>query len=170
MSRVATAATVPGGNWRNSFYQRPGTRQTLPVEPARSYVICCVQRTGSWLLSHTLADTGYAGRPSDYFDKAERESRAREWGLPGDDLPRDGQRPLTTRQAPLSRGAETGRPHKATAAERKNGGLPVRSPGSPPRYGRLLLLSNASGEQANEGAALVAIIWRMDERRGRPGT
>jgi len=52
------------------------------VEPARSYVICCVQRTGSWLLAHTLADTGYAGRPSDYFDEAERETRSREWGLP----------------------------------------------------------------------------------------
>jgi LPS sulfotransferase NodH len=52
------------------------------VEPTRSYVICCVQRTGSWLLAHTLADTGYAGRPSDYFDEAERETRTREWGLP----------------------------------------------------------------------------------------
>jgi trehalose 2-sulfotransferase len=52
------------------------------VKPVRSYVICCVQRTGSWLLAHTLADTGYAGRPSDYFDEAERETRTREWGLP----------------------------------------------------------------------------------------
>lgn len=45
----------------------------------RSYVICCVQRTGSWLLAHTLADTGYAGRPSDYFDEA--GGHTREWGL-----------------------------------------------------------------------------------------
>jgi trehalose 2-sulfotransferase len=52
------------------------------VEPVRSYVICCVQRTGSWLLAHTMADTGYAGRPSDYFDDAERETRTREWRLP----------------------------------------------------------------------------------------
>jgi hypothetical protein len=52
------------------------------VEPVRSYVICCVQRTGSWLLAHTLADTGYAGRPSDYFDGAERENHTREWGVP----------------------------------------------------------------------------------------
>jgi LPS sulfotransferase NodH len=56
------------------------------VEPERSYVICCVQRTGSWLLAHTLADAGYAGRPSDYFDGAERENHTREWGLPSDDL------------------------------------------------------------------------------------
>jgi len=56
------------------------------VEPARSYVICCVQRTGSWLLAHTLSDTGYAGRPSDYFDGAERQARTREWGLPSGDL------------------------------------------------------------------------------------
>jgi LPS sulfotransferase NodH len=52
------------------------------VGPVRSYVICCVQRTGSWLLAHTLAGTGYAGRPSDYFDQAERESHTREWDLP----------------------------------------------------------------------------------------
>jgi len=56
------------------------------VEPVRSYVICCVQRTGSWLLAHTLADTGYAGRPSDYFGDEEREPNEREWGLPADDL------------------------------------------------------------------------------------
>ncbi|MGH3283501.1 MAG: Stf0 family sulfotransferase [Streptosporangiaceae bacterium] len=56
------------------------------MEPVRSYVICCVQRTGSWLLAHTLADTGYAGRPSDYFDDAEQETHTREWGLPAGDL------------------------------------------------------------------------------------
>ena len=57
------------------------------MEPVRSYVICCVQRTGSWLLAHTLADTGYAGRLSDYFDDAERANHTREWGL------RPGQEP-----------------------------------------------------------------------------
>jgi trehalose 2-sulfotransferase len=56
------------------------------VEPVRSYVICCVQRTGSWLLAHTLADTGYAGRPSDYFGDEEQEKNTREWGLPAGDL------------------------------------------------------------------------------------
>jgi LPS sulfotransferase NodH len=56
------------------------------VEPVRSYVICSVQRTGSWLLAHTLADTGYAGRPSDYFGDEEWEPNAREWGLPAGDL------------------------------------------------------------------------------------
>ena len=55
------------------------------MEPVRSYVICCVQRTGSWLLAHTLADTGYAGRPSDYFGDEEREPNTREWGLPPGD-------------------------------------------------------------------------------------
>jgi LPS sulfotransferase NodH len=56
------------------------------MEPVRCYVICCVQRTGSWLLAHTLTDTGYAGRPSDYFDEAERQSHTREWQLPGEEL------------------------------------------------------------------------------------
>jgi hypothetical protein len=55
------------------------------VKPVRSYVIYCVQRTGSWLLAHTLADTGYAGRPSDYFDDAEQENHSREWGVRGGD-------------------------------------------------------------------------------------
>jgi trehalose 2-sulfotransferase len=73
------------------FTTVPDARETLPVEQARSYVICCVQRTGSWLLAHTLAGTGYAGRPSDYFDGAERENRTREWGLPAGDLGRYAQ-------------------------------------------------------------------------------
>ena len=71
---------------RNPLCPRAGAWQTPVVEPVRSYVICCVQRTGSWLLAHTLADTGYAGRPSDYFDGAERENRTREWGLSAGDL------------------------------------------------------------------------------------
>ena len=81
---VRTSAQPNGRG--NSLCRRPGARGTPVVEAVRSYVICCVQRTGSWLLAHTLADTGYAGRPSDYFDQAERETRTREWGLPTDDL------------------------------------------------------------------------------------
>jgi len=68
------------------FHQRAGASQTLLVGPVRSYVICCVQRTGSWLLAHTLADTGYAGRPSDYFDDEEQDNHTRGWGLPTGDL------------------------------------------------------------------------------------
>jgi trehalose 2-sulfotransferase len=71
---------------RNPLYQRVRSRETPFVEPVRSYVICCVQRTGSWLLAHTLADTGHAGRPSDYFDEAERKNHTRERGLPDGDL------------------------------------------------------------------------------------
>jgi trehalose 2-sulfotransferase len=48
----------------------------------KSYLICCVQRSGSWLLAHTLRDTGVAGRPSDYFDGAERDRNAARWGTP----------------------------------------------------------------------------------------
>jgi len=76
--------TGSGAKNRLAGYQ--GTRDTPCVKPARSYVICCVQRTGSWLLAHTLADTGYAGRPSDYFDEQERKTHTREWGLPSSDL------------------------------------------------------------------------------------
>src|SRR5277367_3362420 len=86
-SRMSVPASVSAVQMREiRFYQRAGARKTLVVEPVRSYVICCVQRTGSWLLAHTLADTGYAGRPSDYFDDAEQENHTREWALPPDDL------------------------------------------------------------------------------------
>jgi trehalose 2-sulfotransferase len=68
------------------FLSWVGARETPLVEPVRSYVICSVQRTGSWLLAHTLADTGYAGQPSDYFDDAEQENHTREWGLLTGDL------------------------------------------------------------------------------------
>jgi trehalose 2-sulfotransferase len=85
MPALASASALPMP--RNSLYHQVGARQTLLVEPARSYVICCVQRTGSWLLAHTLADTGCAGRPSDYFDDAEQENHTREWGLPTGDQP-----------------------------------------------------------------------------------
>lgn len=60
--------------------------ETEYMDPIRSYLICCVQRTGSWLLAHALTDTGWAGRPSDYFDDAERERRTQEWELPTEDL------------------------------------------------------------------------------------
>ena len=75
-----------GSGAKNRLAGGQAARDTPGVEPARSYVICCVQRTGSWLLAHTLADTGYAGRPSDYFDEQERKTRTREWGLPSGDL------------------------------------------------------------------------------------
>jgi LPS sulfotransferase NodH len=87
---VANCRRSPGNRLADAtgirFTSESGARQTLLVEPVRSYVICCVQRTGSWLLAHTLADTGYAGRPADYFDDAEQENHSREWGLPTGDL------------------------------------------------------------------------------------
>jgi len=52
----ASVSALPCREIRSNL--RAGARQTLFVEPVRSYVICCVQRTGSWLLAHTLADTG----------------------------------------------------------------------------------------------------------------
>src|ERR1700753_2905097 len=75
----ATQTKPPVAGWR-----RRG--EHCCVKPSRSYVICCVQRTGSWLLAHTLADTGYAGRPRDYLDEEERKTHNRNWGLPSDDL------------------------------------------------------------------------------------
>jgi len=58
--------------------------------PARSYLVCATQRSGSTLLCELLKDTGVAGRPEEYFEAM------RDTGLPphpGDyiaDLPRTG--------------------------------------------------------------------------------
>ena len=51
------------------------------MHPTRSCLICCVQRTGSWLLAHSLRDTHRAGYPSDDFDPAERAAHLADWGL-----------------------------------------------------------------------------------------
>ena len=35
--------------------------------PLKSYVLCSIPRTGSWLLAEGLAKTGIAGKPDEYF-------------------------------------------------------------------------------------------------------
>jgi LPS sulfotransferase NodH len=60
------------------------------IRPARSYLVCASQRSGSTLLCESLKEAGVAGRPEEYFEAM------RETGLPphpGDylrDLPRTG--------------------------------------------------------------------------------
>jgi trehalose 2-sulfotransferase len=54
------------------------------MKPTLSYLICCVPRTGSWLLSETLQSIGIAGRPREYFDPATRHRYLRLWGMPAD--------------------------------------------------------------------------------------
>ena len=69
------------------FIRESRARQTLLVEPVRSYVICCVQRTGSWLLAHTLADTGYAGWPFRLLRRRGAGEQHPGAGPAADDLP-----------------------------------------------------------------------------------
>ena len=38
------------------------------VYPARGYLLCCIERCGSNLLTGALRATGLAGRPSEYFN------------------------------------------------------------------------------------------------------
>jgi LPS sulfotransferase NodH len=52
------------------------------MKPTLSYIICCVPRTGSWLLSETLQSIGVAGRPREYFDPATQHRFLRLWGMP----------------------------------------------------------------------------------------
>jgi len=44
-------------------------------------LICCLPRSGSWLLARGLQQTGLAGRPEEYFWDALRPFYARRWGM-----------------------------------------------------------------------------------------
>ena len=37
----------------------------------RSWLVCSVQRAGSWLLRHALEDTGVLGRPAEDFHRGD---------------------------------------------------------------------------------------------------
>jgi LPS sulfotransferase NodH len=47
----------------------------MPVIPSRGYLLCCIERTGSSFLAQTLANTGVAGRPREYFNPAEQDKK-----------------------------------------------------------------------------------------------
>jgi LPS sulfotransferase NodH len=54
------------------------------MKPLTSYFICCVPRTGSWLLSEALHFTGLAGKPREYFAPEAYHNFIRQWKLPPD--------------------------------------------------------------------------------------
>src|SRR2546430_7873652 len=99
--RHARVSVPPGAPAEIRFTRWLATRETLVVEPVGSYVICCVQRTTSWLLAHTLADTGHAGqwalRPDQGAGGASTRRRADRAARPA---PRGvrGTRPASDRQ------------------------------------------------------------------------
>lgn len=47
----------------------------------KSYIICAVPRSGSWLLSDLLEQTELAGRPDEYFRPDYRVQWASDWGI-----------------------------------------------------------------------------------------
>jgi LPS sulfotransferase NodH len=51
------------------------------LRPRDSYLICCVPRTGSWLLAESLESTGIAGRPKEYFAPERQDAFNRLWQL-----------------------------------------------------------------------------------------
>lgn len=48
----------------------------------KSYLLCCVPRSGSWLLADLLEQTDVAGRPEEYFRPDHRVQWSKEWGIP----------------------------------------------------------------------------------------
>lgn len=55
------------------------------VVACRSYLICSVQRAGSWLLCHALEDTGVLGIPAEYFHRGDERFWRDRWGVCGED-------------------------------------------------------------------------------------
>jgi LPS sulfotransferase NodH len=47
-----------------------------------AYLICCLPRTGSWLLAEELQSTGVAGRPREYFAAEVWHKFLRKWHMP----------------------------------------------------------------------------------------
>jgi trehalose 2-sulfotransferase len=47
---------------------------------ASAYLICAVQRSGSWLLCHALQDTGVLGVPAEYFHRGDEQFWRDRWG------------------------------------------------------------------------------------------
>jgi LPS sulfotransferase NodH len=64
----------------------------------RSYLVCSVQRAGSWLLCHALEDTGALGRPAEYFHRGDEAFWRGRWGAASKDAFLDAVRrePVTT--------------------------------------------------------------------------
>ncbi len=50
--------------------------------PVRSYLICAIPRTGSYLLCDMLKATGVAGNPNEYFSDNYQRHWAAQWGTP----------------------------------------------------------------------------------------
>jgi LPS sulfotransferase NodH len=46
----------------------------------RSYLVCSVQRSGSWLLSHALKDTGVLGCPAETYHRGDEPFWRARWG------------------------------------------------------------------------------------------
>lgn len=53
-----------------------------PVAVRTSCLVATMPRSGSWLMSEALHQTGLAGQPAEYFRPDYRSQFAREWGLP----------------------------------------------------------------------------------------
>ena len=51
----------------------------------RSYLICSVQRAGSWLLCHALQDTGVLGVPAEYLHRGDELFWRRQWKTASED-------------------------------------------------------------------------------------
>jgi LPS sulfotransferase NodH len=51
----------------------------------RSYLVCSVQRAGSWLLCHALEDTAVLGIPSEYFHRGDEQFWRSQWGAASED-------------------------------------------------------------------------------------
>ena len=56
----------------------------MTVRPLKSYMICATQRSGSNLLCEALADTGVAGRPTEFFLPEDHNALCQRWGVSTD--------------------------------------------------------------------------------------
>jgi len=58
---------------------------TVVVVPNRSYLVCSVQRAGSWLLCQALQNTGVLGVPAEYFHPGDEAFWRHPWRAASED-------------------------------------------------------------------------------------
>ena len=77
---VAKVGSWVSGSRKNSLWPSSSPRHT-PMVAASRYLICTVQRSGSWLLCHALEDTGVLGVPAEYFHRGDEPFWRGRWGV-----------------------------------------------------------------------------------------
>lgn len=61
------------------------SQETSDAVKPSAYLVCAVQRSGSWFLCHALEDTGMLGYPAEYFNPGDEAAWRQRWAASTED-------------------------------------------------------------------------------------